>query len=56
MSVIDLNLVCLAVNPFTRINFKRKDKLHESRQINLLTDYGLFAQTQISSMCQSIWR
>ena len=51
MSVIDLNLICWADNPFARNNFKRKDILHESRQINLLSDYGLFAQTQISSMC-----
>ena len=51
MSVIDLNLVCQAVNPFAQNNFKRKDNLHESRQINHLSDYGLFAQTQISSMC-----
>ena len=50
MGVIDLNLVCLADNPFARVHFKRKDNLHESRQINLLTDYGLFAQTQISSI------
>ncbi len=56
MSVIDLNLVCLTDNPLARNYFKRKDNLNESRQINLLTDYGLFAQTQISSMCQSIWR
>ena len=51
MGVIDLNLVCLADNPFARIPFKRKDRLHESRQINFLSNHGLFDQTQISSMC-----
>ena len=56
MWVIDLNLVCLNANPFTRKDLKREDNFHESRQINFLSDYGFFAQAQISSMCQSIWR
>ena len=51
MTVIDLNLISLIDNPFARINFMRKDSLYESRQINFLSDYGFFAQTQLSAMC-----
>jgi hypothetical protein len=42
MSVIDLNLVCQTVDPLTRNKFKRMDNIDESRQINFLSDYGLF--------------
>ena len=43
MSVIDLNLICMNVTPFARNNFKQKDNFNESRQINFLLGYGLFA-------------
>lgn len=47
MSVIDLNLIYMADNPFAQKIYMRKDLTHESRQNDFLSNYGLSVQTQI---------
>ena len=50
-----MNLVCLNANPFRRKDLKRKDNLHESRQINICS-FTCFDQFMCMAFAQLTYR